>query len=134
MNLYYFYSATYKVDRMIVAFLSSFDLPFSLGAFLIGLAVGVALDYLWRKLGIGKHEGRFEVFEHYHWGLLSLILMKTLLNLSAFFTSFLGIGAFFIFAEIVQEHPFALKSSHQLSSTMIGAILCVFLAITWISY
>jgi len=133
MYLYDFYSDTYRIDHMTVAFLSGFDLPVLLGAFLTGLAVGIALDYLWRKVGISKYEGKLEVFEHYHWGLVSLTLMKTLLNLNGLFTSFLGVGVFFILAEMTQEHPFALKSNHQLSSTMIGTILCIFLTITWIS-
>jgi len=133
MRLRNLYSAAYRISHMTAAFLNGFYLPLILGAFLLGLVVGIASDYLWRKMGISKYEGKLEVFEHYHWGLASLILMKTLLNSNILFTSFLGLGALFILAELTQEHPFALKSSHQLSSTMIGIILCIFLVITWIS-
>jgi len=106
---------------------------FSLFWFFLGLIVGVALDYLWRKTGVSKYEKGLEVFEHYHWGLAFLILMRILLNISGIFLSLAGIGISFILAEITQKHPFALKSKHELPSTIIGSILFILLIFTLIS-
>ena len=117
---------------MIEFFLAGFELGIWLLWFLLGVTVGVALDYLWWKTGVGKYEKRLEMFEHYHWGLILLILMRTLISFNAIFLSFSGMGTSFILAEITQQHPFALKSNHQLSSTIIGAILSVFTVFTWV--
>ena len=94
--------------------------------------VGVALDYLWRKTGVSKYEKGLEVFEHYHWGLAFLILMRILVKLSGIFLSLAGIGISFILAEITQKHPFALKSKHVLPSTIIGSTLFILLIFTLI--
>lgn len=106
------------------------EVTFSLFWFFLGLMVGVTLDFLWRKTGIGKHERGLEVFEHYHWGLTLLILMRILLKFSGAFLSLAGIGVIFILAEIFQKHPFAFKSNHELPSTIIGVILFFLLILT----
>lgn len=93
--------------------------------FFLGVLVGVTLDFLWWKTGISKYEKRIDVFEHYHWGIMLLLFMKILLKLNEVFFTFAGTGIAFILAEITQEHPFALKSDHQLSSTIIGIILFI---------
>lgn len=41
------------------------EMNFSILWFFLGLVVGVALDYLWRKTGMSKHERRLKMFEHF---------------------------------------------------------------------
>lgn len=120
-----FYSVAHNIRAMMNTYLISAELSLSLLGVLMGLLMGVTLDYLWRKTGVSKYERRLEVFEHYHWGLALLILVETLAELNNVFPFFVGIGTLFILAEITQEHPFAIKSDHQLSSTVIGAILSI---------
>lgn len=109
------------------------EVNFSLLWFFLGLIVGVTLDYLWRKTGVSKYEKGLEVFEHYHWGLAFLILIRTLLKFSGIFLSLAGVGISFILSEITQKHPFALKSKHELPSTIIGFILFILLIFSLIS-
>lgn len=97
----------------------------SLFWFFLGVLVSIALDFLWWRTGISKHEKKIEMFEHYHWGLILLIFMKSLLKFNEVSLSFGGAGIAFIIAEITQQHPFALRSDHQLSSTIIGVPLLI---------
>jgi len=95
---------------------------FSLSWFFLGLAVGILLDYLWRRTGISKYERRVEMLEHYHWGFILLILARIVKILSV---TLAGIGLFLVFVELTQRHPFAIKSSHEFLSTIIGVILAI---------
>jgi len=91
------------------------------------------LDRAWWELNLNKYEKGLEFFEHYHFGLMALILSNFLLN------SFLkGLGVAFILAEWSQTgewrdgkwrrgHPFAYGSNHFKSSTYIGFFLSVIL-------
>jgi hypothetical protein len=106
-------------------FLNWLELAPSFCWFFLGVLAGAALDFLWWKTGISKYEERIEVFEHYHWGLTLLIFMKTLLKFNEAFLFLAGTGIAFILAEITQDHPFALKSDHQLASSMIGITLLI---------
>ncbi len=120
-----FYSLSHNIRDMMKAYLFGAELTLSLLGVLVGLLIGVALDYLWRKTGVSKYEGSLEVFEHYHWGLVLLILVETLTELNNVFPFLVGIATLFILAEVTQKHPFAIKSDHQLSSTVIGIILSI---------
>ena len=93
--------------------------------------MGVASDLLWWRMRtrIDKYEKRLEVFEHYHWGIILMIFMKILLKFGEVFISFAGAGVALILAEITQDHPFALRSNHQFSSTIIGISLIVLLVL-----
>ena len=106
-------------------FLNGLELAPSFYWFFLGVLAGVALDFLWWKTGISKYEKRIEVFEHYHWGLTLLVFMKTLLKFNEAFLFLAGTGIALILAEITQDHPFALKSDHQLSSSMVGIALLI---------
>ena len=106
-------------------FLNGLELVPSFCWFFLGVLAGIALDFLWWKTGINKYEERIEVFEHYHWGLALLIFMKTLLKFNKASLFLAGTGIAFILAEITQDHPFALKSDHQLASGMIGIALLI---------
>jgi len=108
------------------------EMKFSFWWFFLGLLVGVALDYFWWISGMSKHERRLEIFEHYHWGLTFLILMRMFIKLEEAFYSFAGIGFSLILAETTQKHPFAIKSSHDLPSTIIGFILIFLLISTYL--
>jgi hypothetical protein len=103
-----------------------------LGSLLIGLAVGVAIDHLWTKTSINKYERRLEVLEHYHWGLVVLMLTKMLQIFSKLTFSFAGLASIFILLEVVQEHPFAVGSDHQVSSTIVGILLLAVLLLIWV--
>ena len=106
-------------------------LHYLLISFFGGLAVGFCLDFLWRNTAISKYEKHLEALEHYHWGLILLTLVRTFLGVLEISLSFAGIGATLIIAEISQNHPFAIKSNHQLSSTVIGLMLAFLAAFTW---
>lgn len=108
-----------------IASLSGLELMLLFVWFIVGILVGIAFDILWWKTGMNKYERSVEFFEHYHWGMVLLILMKILLAVSDVFSSFAGTSIVLILVEATQEHPFALKSNHQLSSTAIGAFLFV---------
>ncbi len=97
----------------------------------LGLAVGIFLDFVWRNTGIHKYEKDLEALEHYHWGLILLTLVRALLSFIEISLSFMGIGVTFIVAELVQNHPFAIRSNHQLSSTIIGFLLILLTIFTW---
>jgi hypothetical protein len=97
----------------------------------IGVLAGIASDLIWRRTGINKYERRIESLEHYHWGLVLLILLRFLLASSDAFISLVGTSVTLILSEITHEHPFALKSNHQFSSAAIGAILTVSTVLIW---
>ena len=96
--------------------------------FLLGLALGAALDYPWRKTGVNKYERGVEALEHYHWGLVFLIVAK----LFDFGAIYAGVGLYLILVELTQKHPFAIKSDHDLPSTMFGLILVIILIFAFI--
>ncbi len=96
--------------------------------FMLGLVLGAALDYPWRKTGVNKYERKLEALEHYHWGLVSLIVAK-LFNFGAIYA---GVGLYLIPVELTQKHPFAIKSNHDLPSTVIGLILVAILIFAFI--
>jgi len=102
----------------------------SLCWFFLGLAVGILFDLLWRRTGVSKYERRVEMLEHYHWGFALLILARILKILSA---TFAGMGLYLVFAELTQSHPFAIKSSHEFLSTMIGVILAIPLILAYVT-
>lgn len=96
--------------------------------FLLGLVLGAALDYPWRKTGVNKYERRLKALEHYHWGLVFLIVAK----LFDFALVYAGVGLYLILVELTQKHPFAVRSNHSLPSTIVGLILAVILIVTFI--
>ncbi len=118
---------------MVEAFGSNLELGSLLIGLCIGLLAGLILDFLWWRLGGNKYEKRLEVFEHYHWGMLSLIILKMLLRVHSAFLFFAGTGICLIVAEFTQDHPFALRSNHESSSTIIGIALVVVMVLTWAS-
>jgi hypothetical protein len=103
-----------------------------LGSFLMGLAIGVAIDQLWTKTSINKYERRLELLEHYHWGLVILMLARLLHTFSKLTLSGAGLASIFILLEVVQEHPFAFRSDHQVSSTIVGILLLAVLMLVWV--
>ena len=101
-------------------------------SFLGGLAVGFCLDFVWRNTTISKYEKHLEALEHYHWGLILLTLGRTLLSFIEISLSVAGIGITFIVAEMIQNHPFAFRSNHQISSTAIGLMLTSLTMFIWL--
>ena len=124
-----FYSVAYNMLFTMKTFLDGLEVGLSLCWFFLGVLVGIALDFFWWRTGISKHEKRIEMFEHYHWGLTLLIFTKSLLKFNEVSLFFGGTGIAFIVAEITQEHPFALRSDHQLSSTIIGVTLFILMVL-----
>lgn len=117
---------------MVEAFRNTLELGSLLIGLCIGLLAGLILDFLWWRLGGNKYEKRLEVFEHYHWGMLSLIVLKMLLRFHNAFLFFAGTGICLIVAEFTQDHPFALRSNHQIASTIIGIAFVVVMVLTWV--
>jgi hypothetical protein len=118
---------------MVEAFGNNLEPGFLLMGLCIGVLAGLILDFLWWRLGVNKYEKRLEVFEHYHWGMLSLTILKMLLRFHNVFLLFAGTGICLIVAEFTQEHPFALRSNHQMASTIIGIAFVVAMVLTWAS-
>ena len=118
---------------MVEAFGNNLEMGSLLMWLCIGLLAGLILDFLWWRLGVSKYEKRLEVFEHYHWGMLSLIVLKMLLGFHNAFLFFAGTGICLIVAEFAQDHPFALRSNHEVSSTIIGIAFVVVMVLTWVS-
>lgn len=89
-----------------------------------GLIVSILIDYLgWKRAGWNKYEKGLEFFEHYHWGLVLWILANLLSNFLDKGSPFIvGIGSWLIVAEFFQKRPFACKSRHWKSSTLIGLL------------
>lgn len=95
---------------------------------LAGLIVAFLIGFLfWRKAGWNKHEKGLEVFEHYHWGLVILILTNLLNFLNGWSPYAVGFGIGLIIEELGQHHPFAIKSNHGGLSTFIGIVLAIVL-------
>jgi len=92
--------------------------------FSIGLVLAFLLDAVWRIRFWGKDRGKLRVLEHYHWGLLIMILSKTLEN-----TFLLGLGVGLIISEELQKHPFGLNSDHFKQSTILGITLLILLTL-----
>ena len=109
------------------------DMIYLISSFLTGLGVGVAIDLLWTRTSINKYERRLEVLEHYHWGLVALMLTRVLQVYIRLTLALAGLASIFILLEIVQDHPFAFRSDHQISSTGTGVLLICILCLIWIT-
>lgn len=95
--------------------------------FIMGLALGALLDVFWFNINYSKYEKGFEVFEHYHVGIL--LGMIGVIFSQPFF---LGLFIILFVKESDQTHPFALGSDHFRNSTIIGLVtficlLCVYI-------
>jgi hypothetical protein len=98
--------------------------------FILGVLIGIFIDALWWRSGIKKYEKGHEVWEHYHFGLIigifGIILSQPIL---------LGIMIILVLKESSQDHPFAIKSTHFLVSTIMGvSISIVYIAATILSW
>lgn len=109
------------------------EMVYLICSFLIGLAVGVAIDLLWTRTSLNKYERRLEVLEHYHWGLVALMLTRVLQTFVKLTYALAGLASIFILLEVMQEHPFAFRSDHQMSSTSVGISLICILCLLWIT-
>ena len=84
------------------------------------------IDFIW--YGFSKTELGLDVLEHYHWALLALIFSKFLPLGCALRT----LGIYLLISEMLQTHPFAIKSTHFWQSTVIGIVLTLLLALSYI--
>lgn len=107
--------------------------------FVFGSIVGMVIDTLWWNIDYKKAEKGFEVIEHYHLGIVSIIAGVVLgVYFPLFYGFFLGLGLLFIIAEwrqfieihnnkVIPGKPFAYGSVHFKQSTLIGIGLFVVL-------
>lgn len=91
--------------------------------FSIGLILASTLDVVWRLYFYGEDKGILRILEHYHWGLIFMVLYLLLGN-----PVLLGLGAGLVIAEALQKHPFSLGSDHFPESTIIGIALLIALS------
>jgi len=84
------------------------------------------IDFIW--YGFSKTELGLDVLEHYHWALLALIFSKFLPLGCALRT----LGIYLLISEMLQTHPFAIESTHFWQSTVIGIVLTLLLALSYI--
>lgn len=97
--------------------------------FMLGCMAACVMDVIWFNINYSKYEKGFEVFEHYHIG----IILGTigLVTNQAFL---LGIMMMLFVKESDQIHPFAHGSNHYKDSTLIGIgtfILFVAVLLVW---
>lgn len=88
---------------------------------IIGIMIGLIIDTIWFNINYSKYERGFEVFEHYHAGIL-LIPLGLFIN-----PIFYGLGIGLFIAEWTQENKFAINSTHFKESCLIGG-LCALLS------
>lgn len=84
------------------------------------------IDFIW--YGFSKTELGLDVLEHYHWALLALIFSK-FLPLGCVLRT---LGIYLLISEMLQTHPFAIESTHFWQSTVIGIVLTLLLALSYI--
>jgi len=84
------------------------------------------IDFIW--YGFSKTELGLDVLEHYHWALLALIFSKFLPLGCALRT----LGIYLLISEMLQKHTFAIESTHFWQSTVIGIVLTLLLALSYI--
>jgi len=90
---------------------------------------GIAsLDMTIKSIRTKKDSSPLRVLEHYHHGLLCLILSK--LACYPLREILFGISLSLLLDEILQDNPFAIGKDHFYQSTIIGAILV--LVFLWI--
>jgi hypothetical protein len=88
--------------------------------FVFGVLIGIFIDVLWWRAGIQKYEKGHEMWEHYHFGLIIGIFGVMLVQ-----PVLLGIMVILVLKESSQKHPFAIKSSHFISSTILGVSMAI---------
>jgi len=111
---------------MVYVFLCAiFDVSINLFTFLTMFIIAV-IDFIW--YGFSKTELGLEVLEHYHWALLALIFSK-FLPLECVLRT---LGIYLLISEMLQTHPFAIKSTHFWPSTIIGIALALSLVLTYV--
>jgi hypothetical protein len=97
----------------------------------LGIFAGLLIDVAWWHTQINKYEKGIAVnLEHYHWGLI-LLLVYAATNL----TFIVGVGIALILAEWCEpfsyetKHPFSLGSGHFTSSLLIAIALIIIIVI-----
>ena len=98
--------------------------------FLLAAIFGVIsitiLDRYWFKINYKKAEKGLEILEHYHHGIIMIIISMWVYPFIPILTIFLAVGgATFIYREARQENDFAHNSTHFKGSLIIGLILIV---------
>lgn len=103
-----------------------FSIDYILVSFISVIAI-IILDHRWMKdINFSKAEKGMEVMEHYHWGLILVIIGIVLWQ----YTNLLSVGLLiagitFIACESKQKNDFALNSTHAIPSTIIGVSLLI---------
>ena len=101
--------------------------------FSMGLITAFVVDAVWRQYFYGLFtlniSDRLRIIEHYHWGLLAIIIY--LITGVAYA---LGLGAGLVIAESLQENPFAMGKKYFIQSSIIGlieTIIIIYLSILY---
>ena len=89
----------------------------------MGFIVSLILDRIWFNINYKKIEKGFEIFEHYHFGII-LIYIGFIIPIQIISYFIISLGAGFIYMETQHIHCFAYKSGHFTKSSIIGIILC----------
>lgn len=101
---------------------------------LVGVGASVVVCVAWElypqknQYKLAKLAGSpLAVFEHYHWGLMSLIVGRYVKSASPYLD---GLGAGLIVAECAQPEPFAVTKPYFGASTALGIALTVILVLS----
>jgi len=91
---------------------------------ILGFIIGVLICSIWDTY-LGKvhtiqklKANLYEILEHYHWGLICLIISEYILG-----ELFLGIGVALIIDERLHDKPFGYKKKYFLNTVALGLIL-----------
>ena len=93
---------------------------------IIGITIGYIGDKIWWDNIVSlrrweKENKLFNYLEHYHWGVFSVLLSDS----SRVGLMLLGYGAFTLYKEARQGHPFSFGSGHFLKSLIIGVVFAI---------
>jgi len=101
---------------------------------LVGVGASAVASVVWEmypqksQYKLAKLEGNpLAVFEHYHWGLMSIIAGRYVKSVSPYLD---GLGAGLIVAECTQSDPFSINKPTFGASTGLGIVLTVLLALS----
>ena len=101
---------------------------------LAGIGASAVVSIAWElypqknQYKLAKLEGNsIAIFEHYHWGLMSLIAGRYVKKATPYLD---GLGAGLIVAECAQAEPFGINKPTFGTSTTLGLVLTIILALS----
>ncbi len=95
--------------------------------FIIGFIIMGLINWIWWHGGYvgSKYDVELEFLEHYHWAIILSIISIAMNSLYKMMSSIIYGASLILWIDecFYQDHPFAIKSSHEKLSDLIGSIL-----------